>query len=199
LAKIEHRAPSVARLFFDRVTATPHAEAFRYPYDDGWASVTWEQVGERVRHIAAGLIALGIMPEDRVAIASSTRYEWILVDFAVMCAGAATTTVYPTTISADVAYIVDNSGSRVVVAEDQAQVNKLLEHRAELLEVSRVVIMDGNGDGDGGWVITLNELQQLGKQLLADLPNAVDERVADIGSARLASARGRTPPRPLTP
>jgi long-chain acyl-CoA synthetase len=50
--KIERRAPSVAQLFFDRVAATPHAEAFRYRHDDGWESVTWEQVGERVRHIA---------------------------------------------------------------------------------------------------------------------------------------------------
>ncbi len=184
-AKIENRAPSVGRMFLDRVAATPHAEAFRYPQDHSWESVTWQQVGERVHHIAAGLISLGVNPEDRVALASSTRYEWVLVDFAVMCAGAATTTVYPTTIAADVAYIVANSGSRVVVAENQTQVNKLLEHRTELPDVSKVVIIDGGGDGD--WVITLAELEQLGKQLLADSPNAVEERVAAVGPEQLAS------------
>jgi long-chain acyl-CoA synthetase len=183
--KIENRAPSVAQMFLNRVAATPHTEAFRYPQDGGWESVTWQQVGERVQHIAAGLISLGINPEDRVALASSTRYEWVLVDFAVMCAGAATTTVYPTTIAADVAYIVANSGSRVVVAEDQNQVDKLLEHRTELPDVSKVVIIDGEGDGD--WVITLNELEQLGKQLLADSPNAVEERAATVGPDQLAS------------
>jgi long-chain acyl-CoA synthetase len=93
--------------------------------------------------------------------------------------------VYPTTVGPDVAYIIANSGSRIVLAEDQGQVNKLLEHRAELLEVRKVVIIDGNGDGD--WVITLNELEQLGKQLLADTPDAVEERIADIGPDRLAS------------
>ena len=184
-AKIEKRAPSVARMFLDRVAATPHAEAFRYPQDHSWESVTWQQVGERVHHIAAGLISLGINPEDRVALASSTRYEWVLVDFAVMCAGAATTTVYPTTMAADVAYIVANSGSRVVVAENQTQLDKLLEHRAELPDVTKVVIIDGKGDGD--WVITLDELEQLGKQLLADSPNAVEERVAAVGPDQLAS------------
>jgi long-chain acyl-CoA synthetase len=184
-SKIDNRAPSVARMFFNRVAATAHSEAFRYPHDDGWESVTWQQVGERVRHIAAGLIALGIAPEDRVALASSTRYEWVLVDFAVLAAGAATTTVYPTTIAADVAYIIANSGSRVVVAEDQTQVDKLLAHRAELPDVHKVVIIDGNGDGD--WVISLAELEQLGKQLLADSPNAVEERVANIGPHQLAS------------
>lgn len=184
-SKIESRPPSVARMFLDRVAATPHAEAFRYPHDHGWESVTWEQVGERVRHLAAGLISLGIAAEDRVALASSTRYEWVLTDFAVMCAGAATTTVYPTTIAPDVTYIVANSGSRIVVAEDQKQVDKLLAHRAELPAVSKVVIIDGNGDGD--WVITLADLEQLGKQLLADSPNAVEERAAAVGPDQLAS------------
>jgi len=183
--KIENRAPSVARMFLDRVAATPHTEAFRYPQDHSWESVTWQQVGERVHHIAAGLISLGIAPEDRVALASSTRYEWVLADFAVMCAGAATTTVYPTTMASDVAYIVANSGSRVVIAEDQTQVDKLLEHRAELPDVNKVVIIDGNGDGD--WVITHYELEQLGKQLLADSPSVIEERVATVGADQLAS------------
>ncbi|MGB9225407.1 AMP-dependent synthetase/ligase [Mycobacterium sp.] len=183
--KIENRAPSVARMFLDRIAATPHAEAFRYPQEDSWESVTWQQVGERVCNIAAGLISLGIATEDRVALASSTRYEWVLVDFAVMCAGAATTTVYPTTNANDVAYIVANSGSRVVVAENQSQLDKLRDHRAELPDVRRVVIIDGNGDGD--WVITLGELEQLGKQLLADSPDAVKERVRTVGPGHLAS------------
>lgn len=185
LSKIENRAPSVAHMFINRVAATPHGEAFRYPQDDSWESVTWQQVGDRVHNIAAGLVSLGVAPEDRVALASSTRYEWVLVDFAVMCAGAATTTVYPTTNATDVAYIVANSGSRIVVAEDQAQVDKLVEHRTELPEVGKVVIIDGSGDGD--WVMTLGELEQLGKQLLADSPGAIDERIATVGPDRLAS------------
>jgi long-chain acyl-CoA synthetase len=184
-AKIENRAPSVAQMFLDRVAATPQAEAFRYPHDDGWESVTWQQVNDRVRPIAAGLISLGILPEDRVALASSTRYEWVLVDLAVLCAGAATTTVYPKTNADDVAYIVANSGSRVVVAEDQTQVDKLIEHRADLPNVQKVVIIDGAGDGD--WVITLDELEQRGKRLLAEFPNAVDDRVRDIRSGQLAT------------
>ncbi|BBZ44797.1 AMP-dependent synthetase/ligase [Mycobacterium parmense] len=185
LSKIENRAPSVAHMFLARVAATPYAEAFRYPHDHAWESVTWQQVGERVCTLAAGLVSLGIAPEDRVALASSTRYEWVLADFAIMCAGAATTTVYPTTNATDVAYIVANSGSRVVIAEDRVQLEKLLEHRAELPDVSRVVVIDGNGDGD--WVMSLAELEQMGKQLLADSPGAVTDRVASVGPDQLAS------------
>jgi len=185
MSRIENRAPSVPKMFLDRVAATPNAEAFRYPDHDGWTSVTWQQVGDRVELVAAGLIALGIKAEDRVALASATRYEWVVVDFGILSAGAATTTVYPSTNAEDVAFIVANSGSRIVVAEDQKQVDKLVAHRSELPTVEKVVIIDGKGDGD--WVIALDELEQLGKQLLADSPNAVTDRVAAIPPEQLAT------------
>ena len=186
LAKIENRPVSVPRMFYDRVAATPNSEAFRYPDGNGgWTSVTWQQIGDRVDLIAAGLISLGINPEDRVALASGTRYEWVVADFGILAAGAATTTVYPTTNAPDVAFIVSNSGSRVVIAEDAKQVEKLREHRGELPAVEKVVVIDGAGDGD--WVITLEELEQRGKQLLADSPSAVKDRVDAIRPDQLAT------------
>ena len=186
LAKIENRPVSVPRMFYDRVAATPNSEAFRYPDGNGgWTSVTWQQIGDRVDLIAAGLISLGINPEDRVALASGTRYEWVVADFGTLAAGAATTTVYPTTNAPDVAFIVSNSGSRVVIAEDAKQVEKLREHRGELPAVEKVVVIDGAGDGD--WVITLEELEQRGKQLLADSPSAVKDRVDAIRPDQLAT------------
>ncbi|WP_068164202.1 AMP-dependent synthetase/ligase [Rhodococcus phenolicus] len=185
-SKIEHRSPSLARLFVDRVTSNPDDEAFRFPDGTGgWASVTWEQTGDRVRLIAGGLIALGIEPEDRVALASSTRYEWVLADFGTMCAGGATTTVYPTTNATDVAFIVANSGSRVVIAEDQEQVGKLAAHRNELPDVRKVVVIDGPGDGD--WVIGLSELEDLGRKLLEEQHSAVLDRIHGIRPEHLAT------------
>ncbi|MEZ5151907.1 AMP-dependent synthetase/ligase [Rhodococcus zopfii] len=185
-SKVEQRAPSLARLFIDRVTSNPDDEAFRFPDGKGgWTSATWEQTGDRVRLIAAGLIALGVEPEDRVALASSTRYEWILADFGTMCAGGATTTVYPTTNAPDVAFIVSNSGSRVVIAENQEQVDKLAAHREELPDVRKVVIIDGTGDGD--WVISLSELEDLGRNLLDEQPSAVRDRIDGIKPEHLAT------------
>jgi long-chain acyl-CoA synthetase len=75
-------------MFLDRVAATPDREAFRRPVGEGWESMTWREAGDRVEALAAGLLELGVGPEDRVAVISSTRVEWILADCAVMCAGA---------------------------------------------------------------------------------------------------------------
>ncbi|MFD6061286.1 MULTISPECIES: AMP-dependent synthetase/ligase [Rhodococcus] len=188
-SKIENRAPSVAALFVDRVAHSPNREAFRYvdaADPKQWSSVTWSEAGDRVRNLAAGLIVLGVQAEQRVALASATRYEWVLADLAVMCAGAATTTVYPTTTAGDVAYIVANSGSRIVFAEDDAQLAKLRENRGELGDVEKVVLIDGD-PGDDDWVITFDQLHDLGEELLAETPDAVHDRIEAIDPDDLAT------------
>jgi long-chain acyl-CoA synthetase len=182
---VNERPPSMARSLLQRVAATPDREAFRYPVGDRWESLDWRQVGERARTIAAGLLALGVGPEDRVAIAAATRLEWILADFGILCAGGATTTVYPATPGVDVAFILRDSGSSIVFAEDDDQIAKLRAHRAELPNLVRVVTFDGTPDGD--WVIGLGELEALGRDHLTARPTAVDEAVATVEPESLAT------------
>src|SRR5450756_2087237 len=185
LSLIEHRARSVAHLFVDRVAETPDAEAFRFPRDTAWESVTWAQVDARARQIAAGLVVLGIESEQRVAIASSTRYEWVAADLAVILAGAATTAIYPSTAESDVIYIVADSQRRIVFAEDDAQIAKLRANRSALPELVKVVTFDGTADGD--WVISLDDLEQLGAAHLEQAPSVLHERIEAIEPQHLAT------------
>ncbi|MEQ7125097.1 long-chain fatty acid--CoA ligase [Actinopolymorpha sp. B11F2] len=185
-SKVDDRAPTVARMILDRIASTPEVEAYRYPVGDRWESATWQQTGDRVRRLAAGLIALGIEPEERVAIAAATSYEWILADFAIMCAGAATTTIYPTTTSSEVAYILGDSRSRIVFAENDEQVKKVREHRSKLSELTMIVTFAGSAD-EADDVITLAELEERGKDYLAEHPTAIDEAAAAIGPDSLAT------------
>jgi long-chain acyl-CoA synthetase len=182
---LANRPPSVGRMFLDRVASTPDREAYRRPVGDGWQSTTWRQTGERVEAIAAGLLDLGVRPEERVALISSTRVDWALADFAVLCAGAATTTVYPTTNPEDVAYILADSGAVVAFAEDDSQIAKLREHRAELPQLGTVVTFDGTSDGD--WVMSLDELAAAGQQRLADDADLVRRTVETIKPDHLAT------------
>jgi long-chain acyl-CoA synthetase len=199
-AIIANRPESLGRMFFDRVRSTPGREAYRYPDGTGWTSVTWGQTGDRVRRIAAGLIALGVEPEQRVGIASGTRYEWILADLAIMSSGAATTTVYPSSMAEDVAFILGDSDSHVVFAEDGRQVAKLRERRSDLPALSKVVVFDAGAGGaaagdpkadgasaDDNWVITLDELESLGATLLDGEPDVVEQRIAGTRSDHLAT------------
>ncbi|MEV5003683.1 AMP-dependent synthetase/ligase [Nocardioides sp. LML1-1-1.1] len=172
--------------FLDRVEQSANREAFRFPRGDAWESVTWRQAGDRVRRLAAGLLALGLEPEQRVGIASSTRYEWILADLAVMCAGGATTTVYPSTGGEDTAYIVGDSECRIVFAEDADQLQKLRDHRDELPALGTVVSFDP-ALADGDWVISLDQLAERGDAHLAERPDAVDEVAQGIAPDQLAT------------
>ncbi|GAA2036483.1 AMP-dependent synthetase/ligase [Terrabacter terrae] len=184
---LDGRAPSVGALFRNRVRATPDAPAYLY-FEDGAAeltTLTWEQTHEVVEQWAAGLISLGVQLEDRVAIASTTRVEWVLADLAVICAGGATTTVYPTTIAEDVAYILSDSGSGIVFAEDEEQVAKLQRVRSQVPDVRQVVALSGPGSDDG-WVITTDELARRGREWLAETPDLVDSRIDQLGPEHLA-------------
>ncbi|MBA3411412.1 MAG: long-chain fatty acid--CoA ligase [Geodermatophilaceae bacterium] len=184
-ATIANRAPNVARLFLERVQQTPSRPAYRFPDGEGWTAVTWAQTGDRVREVAAGLVALGVEAGQRVAIASGTRYEWIVADLAIMCAGAATTTVYPSSMSSDVAFILADSESRVVFAEDDSQIAKLTEVRSEIPLVSAVVTFDGKTDGE--WVLSLDDVAARGRELLSSSPSVIDDRVAAIEPESLAT------------
>ncbi|WP_371597924.1 long-chain fatty acid--CoA ligase [Streptomyces sp. NBC_00564] len=191
---IENRPPSVAALFLERVAATPDAEAYRYPVPatsgegpDEWKSLSWAQAAERVFAVAAGLIELGVQPEQRVALASSTRVEWILADLGILCAGAATTTVYPQTNAEESAFILSDSASKVLIAEDAAQLAKAVEKRADLPELTHVVVIDPAGVESSDWVLTLAELEARGAAYLEKNPDLIKEKVGAITSDQLAT------------
>jgi long-chain acyl-CoA synthetase len=148
---------SIPSLLRDRIAATPDAEAYRVPSGEGWASSSWREVGERVRGLALGLAGLGAGPGTRVSILCSTRLEWIIVDLAVLSTGAATTTIYPSNTAAECAFVVTDSGSTIIVAENEDQVAKLRSVQKELPDVTRVVVVDG-APSDDGWVVTLGSV-----------------------------------------
>jgi long-chain acyl-CoA synthetase len=179
------RANNLAALFLQRVEKSGDKEAFRIPEDGDWKSVSWKQAAERVEALAAGLLSLGVQPEDRIGIASTTRLDWILADLAILCAGGATTTVYPSTNAEDSAYILADSESKIVFAEDDEQLSKLTDQRSELPKVEKVVLFDGSSDDD--WVITLDDLADQGAKYLAEHADCVRKLADQIDADQLAT------------
>ena len=186
---LTERAQSFGHLFVERVAKTPNGEAYRYLVGGEWTSLTWTQTKDRVFRIAAGLIDLGVQPQQRVAIAATTRIEWILADLATMCAGGATTSVYPSTAAPDVAFILGDSESVVVFAENEAQAEKV--RGADLPALLAIVLFDGPAaqDAAGSRVptLTLDELMARGKERLAAEPDVVDKRLAGTNPEDLAT------------
>jgi long-chain acyl-CoA synthetase len=167
---------SVSEMFLHRVSSTPTRDAFIYPKGDQWLTLTWKEVGDKVRSLASGLRALGLQPEERVAIMATTRVEWVLADMAILCAGGATTTVYTATHPDDCAYILNDSRTVIAIVEDKKLLEKLASVRDQIPSLKKVIVMDGEG-GHDGWAIPWGELVETG--LAHDKKNPDDyERVA---------------------
>jgi long-chain acyl-CoA synthetase len=179
---------SIPDMFLKRVAATPDREAFAHPApdDSGPVWLTWAEVATRAKAIAAGLHELGIGSEDRVAILANTRLDWVLADLGVMCAGGATTTVYPTTEPEDAAYIIADSGSKVLIAEDPGQAAKVAG--ADLPALTHVVLMDGPADPAASPPqLTLAELAERGARVLEREPDLIDRLIERIAPDHLAT------------
>ncbi|MGP9722613.1 AMP-dependent synthetase/ligase [Corynebacterium sp. AOP40-9SA-29] len=207
---------STGHLLRDRVAATPHRRAFSFPVpagpgsagtagstdtDEKWTALTWAEVGKQAEEVGAGLISLGVQPENRVAIACTTRYEWALADYGIVYAAAATVTVYPTTLAEDVRFILNDSDSEIVFVEDADQLGKLTDMRAELPKIRTVILLEGEvptdlpDDVSPSWVITMDELRARGRDRLATNPGEIDERIdsSDLNSlATLIYTSGTT-------
>ena len=185
---LRRTARSVPELFLRRIKETPDRPAYQFPVagpgGDEWKTITWKEAGERVLAIAGGLDALGLAREQRVGMLCSTRVEWILCDQGILCAGGATTTVYPSSGAEEAAYILADSESRFCFVEDEAQLAKLRAQRAELPGLEKVILIDGEPKAsDGGWVMTLAELEQRG----AGRDDAIERIVAKIEPEELAT------------
>ena len=177
---------TVIHLFERRVALDPTGEAFRFPREPGWASLRWQEVAARVRAIACGLHALGLAPEERCVILSGTRVEWILADLGILCAGGATTTIYPSSTPDECAFIIRDSESGIAFVENPAQAEKLLAHRADLDGLRRIVLFEGAGTPDG-FLLSLGELEALGRDWDAAHPGAYERAAEAVTPQSLAT------------
>jgi long-chain acyl-CoA synthetase len=182
---IDKRPRSLAHMFLEWVETTPDADAYYYPVDGGWQESTWEQTHHLVKGLAAGLVALGIEPEQRVAVMATTRYEWVLAFLAVQFSGAAVTLVDPAATDAEVAHVLQDSGTRLVIAEDYEATRALWRIRARIRDVTRVVQMDG--DYPDARVLSLEGLLALGAEQLEKEPRVIAQRLYAVRRQGLAA------------
>ena len=95
---------------FSNAENWPGAVGLKRKMNGTWSPVTWREFAGQVRDIAAGFIAAGIRPGDRVGLMSRTRFEWTLLDYAILTAGGVTVPIYPTSSLEQVEWILGDSG-----------------------------------------------------------------------------------------
>ena len=132
---------------------------FQRLVDGAWKDVTAAQAAEQIRSVALGLIAEGVAPGDRVAVFSATRYEWPIIDFAILSVGALTVPIYETSSAEQVRHVLSDSGAVLVFAETDAHADKIEHLKDELPELRKVLRIDSSGAS------ALDELTEAGRSV----------------------------------
>lgn len=136
---------TVSQLFHKRVQENPDKVALREKDFGIWNEYTWHEYGQFARWVGHGLKALGLERGDRVSIASEVNKEWLFADLGVICVGGVTNGVYPTDAASQVEYLINDSGTRFYFAEDEEQLDKVLEVRERTPTLEKVIIFDMEG------------------------------------------------------
>jgi long-chain acyl-CoA synthetase len=120
--------------------------AVRYKDGEQWVDRSFAEVAEIVRPLALGLAELGVVKGDRVSILGNTRPEWTYFDFAALSIGATVVPIYQTNSPEECRYVLENSDAKVVVVEDDEQLQKIREVREQLPQLEQIVRMTGSSD-----------------------------------------------------
>jgi len=143
--------PTVPQRFAAMAERYPSRPALssKPPKAKEWQTLTYAEIAAQVKRVALGLQALGIAPGDRVALLSENRPEWVIADLAILSAGAVSVPIYPTLPASQVAYILQDSGAKGVVASDAKQLQKVAQSRETAPEVALLISMDsGSAQSD---------------------------------------------------
>ena len=173
---------TVARLVKERAMRTPDLVALREKDYGIWQEITWGEYWEQVLLAAHGLLALGVEVGDRVSIHSEDRPEWVILDIATTAVRGVTVGLYPTNPTAEVQYLLSDSGARIHLAEDQEQADKLMEVIHTLPHVERVIYAEPRGFRayrDDPRFIFWEAFLELGRRHRAEHPGAVEERMGE--------------------
>jgi len=156
-----------------------------------WRSLSWLETLQRVQVVSEALKKAGVGEGARVAILSSTRYEWTLLDLAILSLGAVTVPIYHSTLYDEAQHILNDSSSKLIFVEDSTQLEKILKIRNSLPKLERIVVIDGKVLGEG--IVTLQEFEQGVQGVVSDFGARI-RRIPLDALATLVYTSGTTGP-----
>jgi long-chain acyl-CoA synthetase len=181
---------TIATRVRDRANATGARVAMREKVLGVWQETTWSSYWDTALTVGHALLALGVEPGDRVAIQSENRREWLYTDVGALAVRAVTVGLYPTNPAAEVGYLLANSGAKVLVAEDQEQVDKALAVLDQCPQLEHVVYVEPRGirrHYHHPKLLAWSDLLALGAKHRAAHPGGIEQRMADANPDDIAT------------
>ncbi len=175
---------TLSRLFLHSCRAAKKPDRMIVKKDRTWTEISTDEVETTVRRLSLGFQAFGLGPGDRLAILSENRPEWVMTDFAALCAGAVTVPVYTSLLPDQVRYILEDAGAKVVVCSDLEMWRKVEAVREALPALERVIVIEG--DPPAGTHL-LSDVAELGRRIQGEEPGRFERSVEAVKPGDLAS------------
>src|SRR5437868_8128826 len=158
-------ADTIARSFVLAVKTRGGKPAIREKTFGIWQPTSWTEWLQIAKDIAYALHASGFKPGNVASILSNAVPEWVYADMGVLCAGGVSSGIYPTDSAVQVEYLINDSRTRIVFAEDEEQLDKLLTCRARCPTLEKIVVfdMEGLSGFSDPMVLSLAEFMALGQ------------------------------------
>jgi long-chain acyl-CoA synthetase len=169
---------TLASMFWNRVERDGDRPAQQSKEAGVWKTRTWREVGETVRELATGLLALGRTKDEAVGILSASRAEWVQADFAIFSAGCRTIPIYPTYPPDLIQYIVNDAGVKTLFVEDAGQLAKVLEVQGKMDGLEQIVVIQGYSGEPSSQIMSWDGLRRLGRDNVERLKSDLAGRVA---------------------
>lgn len=177
---------TLVEMFERTVRLHNRPDVLNYKRDDAWRPISSDEMLARARHIALGLYSLGIRRGDRVALLSENCPEWTLTDAGSLFAGVIDVPIYPTLTPPQVAYILKDSGSRVLFIQNLAKFEQVHDMLADCPSLEQIVFFDESGVREPN-SLSLAQVEQRGRQLGAEKPNLSEELARAVEPQDLAT------------
>ena len=155
---------TLPKVFYDQLKRLHDKTFLIYKIDNRWKRVSWAEVGEKVRNIALGLVKLGVKKGDRVSVISETRPDYAYTVTAIANSGAIFAGIYQTNSPKECSHVINDSGARIIFAENQVQCEKILKASESCPNIEKIIAFDTCSSVDDPRVIGLDELYAIGRE-----------------------------------
>jgi long-chain acyl-CoA synthetase len=169
-------APTLPAQFLETARKRPDAIALRRKEFGLWKGITWREYEAQVQAVAGALLEWGVHPGEGVGLLGENRPEWVIADLGIQMACAVTAAIYATNAPDGVRYVIDHSDSRTIILENAEQLDKVLEVRASLPKLERIVVMDLKGlqEFSDAMVVSFETMLETGHKWLQQNPGKLE-------------------------
>lgn len=169
--------PELYQILTEEYIKTAKHPIMKYKSKNEWKNISYQEFKEEVDTLAFGLASLGVKKEDKIAIMSENRPDWVFSDLAIINIGAIDVPLYPSLTATNVEFILNNSDSIGVIVSNKLQLNKVLKIKNNVKQLKFIIVMNEKDSTEDDFVYSFKEVQELGKKYRNENPNFLKERM----------------------